>query len=275
MKFLKFFLFCLFLAILLFFVGWINIWVSPHHVALVRVESFSETDKSPTSVSVVTRKGFSWLWQRFVPGLTNIVEIEDAPRTYTFDMRFTLPNAFEYAALSSENIELFTVDATVSLEYTIEKNTLPQYVEQNSITSAYALERIMLSALSSASSRLLRENSNIVEKDTTALDMQKTLKPRLQSELSSLPIHIQNVTVKITNEPNRDLYQYVQHSFENILNESLPNTTNSQQSVGFKNNKDALIFYVHFIQRLNGLVNTNPKIKEIMEIIPPQDILPE
>ncbi len=275
MKFLKFLLFCIFIAIPLFCIGWVNIWVAPHHVAIVRVESFSETDKNPTSVSVITRKGFSWLWQRFVPGLTSIVELEDTLRTYTFDMRFTLPNAFEYAALSSESIESFILDATVDLQYTIERSTVSKYVEQNSIISAHALERILLTEISSAASRLLRKNSHLIEKNTTALDIQKNIKSRLQSEVSSLPIHIETVTVKIINEPNIVLYQYMQDNFKNMLNKSPLNNTNSEEIAGFKNNKDALIFYLHFIQRLTGLVGANPKIKEIMNIIPPQDILPE
>ncbi len=275
MKFLRFFLFCLCLALVVFCVGWVNIWVPSNHVAIVRVEPFKDTQKSPSSVSLVTRKGFSWLWQRLVPGLSSLVVLENTPRTYAFDARFTLPQAFEYAAFSGENIEAFTVDARVQLEYALANKDIAAYVETHGITSAYALERIVLTEISSAAARLLRENSPRITENTTALAMQESIKANLTSHVATLPIVLQSVTVHISNKPNIALYKYVQRSVEAALTGSTNGGALSEAGDGFKNNKDALLFYLHFIQRLNGLANANPKIKDIMQIIPPQDILPE
>lgn len=284
-----------------FFAGWVNIWIPSGKTGIIRIEHSdkqSEKTDQPRSFAV-QRKGFTWIWQRLIPGWTSLTVVDTGAREYAFEKRAPLPAALEYAAISGRDIADFTADLSVVISYSLDAKALPEYLTGENISDAYSLERIVLGKIAGIADAAARDSLLAVAGSSSAASasssfgdagaqspavpnvvptaadiaaaVEQSVLAAAKAQTASTAITVQSVSARVTRMPDIAAYLVLARAMQ----ESADAASTTAASSRFADNKEALTFYLYFIQRLGALAAANPNISGIIQAVPPKDILPQ
>jgi len=106
------------LALVAFFVGWVQLALSPDTFGVVFTRAHGFEDE------VILPEGITWRWDRLVPGALTLYKFNLKPQSTQLKIEATLPSGDVYAAVAPEKPS-FTLDVNVSVLYRIRVSSLP------------------------------------------------------------------------------------------------------------------------------------------------------
>jgi hypothetical protein len=190
------------IAIACFFVGWLQLSLSPDTYGVVFTKSHG------FEKNVVDSRGITWRWERLIPGALTLYAFRLSARSVEIPVSGSLPSGDVYAQMAAEKPD-FSFEMRLALSYRLRPEILPGLAETSRLRPD-GLEdfyRTFVQEAASKASAIMLESP--VSADQAERGAMEGLTERLETELPKSFAHIEFLSIQATSVRVPDIALYL------------------------------------------------------------------